>query len=161
MKHPRTVLIIGYGNPGRLDDGIGPAMAERFERLALPNVTVDSDYQLMVEDAVEIAEHNVVVFIDASVDPIEPFFFRRVHPGGTLHFSTHSADPGTLVQLAHELFHADTEAYLMGIRGYDFNEYAIGLSEKAIANMDEAFAYLKQAIEEDMFREYLPQTILQ
>ena len=27
------VLIIGYGNPGRLDDGLGPALAERFQGL--------------------------------------------------------------------------------------------------------------------------------
>ena len=26
------VLIIGYGNPGRLDDGLGPALADLMEK---------------------------------------------------------------------------------------------------------------------------------
>ena len=32
--HPK-IVVIGYGNPGRLDDGLGPALAEakeNFER---------------------------------------------------------------------------------------------------------------------------------
>ena len=50
-KAPRKVLLIGYGNPGRLDDGLGPALAAAVEKLAIPGVTVDADYQLNVEDA--------------------------------------------------------------------------------------------------------------
>ena len=34
------MLLLGYGNPGRLDDGLGPALAAQVERLALPGVTV-------------------------------------------------------------------------------------------------------------------------
>ena len=31
-----TVLLLGYGNPGRLDDGLGPALAAQVECLACP-----------------------------------------------------------------------------------------------------------------------------
>ena len=35
-------LVIGYGNPGRLDDGLGPALAEAVEKLDLPGlITLD------------------------------------------------------------------------------------------------------------------------
>ena len=51
------ILLIGFGNPGRLDDGLGPALADAIEKLALPGVTVESNYQLTVEDAAEIAKH--------------------------------------------------------------------------------------------------------
>ena len=30
---PRNVLLIGFGNPGRLDDGLGPALAAEIERV--------------------------------------------------------------------------------------------------------------------------------
>ena len=36
---PRRLLVIGYGNPGRLDDGLGPAFAAQVERLQLPDVS--------------------------------------------------------------------------------------------------------------------------
>ena len=42
------VLLLCYGNPGRLDDGLGPAFGEVLERESLPGVTVDLDYQLTV-----------------------------------------------------------------------------------------------------------------
>ncbi len=33
---PRRILLIGYGNPGRGDDGLGPLLAARIEALAIP-----------------------------------------------------------------------------------------------------------------------------
>ena len=77
---PATVLVIGYGNPGRLDDGLGPALAEALAALELPGVTVEANYQLTVEDAAAVAEHDVVVFADASVNGPEPYSFQPVEP---------------------------------------------------------------------------------
>ena len=45
-----SALVIGFGNPGRLDDGLGPALAARFEAKGLDDVVVDADYQLTVKD---------------------------------------------------------------------------------------------------------------
>ena len=36
------MLIIGYGNPGRRDDGLGPALAEIMEAKRLRGVAVDA-----------------------------------------------------------------------------------------------------------------------
>jgi len=69
------ILVIGYGNLGRLDDGLGPAFAERVQALDLSGVTVESNYQLNIEDADLIAQFDVVVFADASVNAEEPFEF--------------------------------------------------------------------------------------
>ena len=110
-----SVLVIGYGNPGRCDDGLGPALAEAVERLHLPGVTVEADYQLTVEDAAAAAAHRYVVFADASVGGREPFFFRAVHPAGGTSFSTHSVEPEAVLALARDLFQADTR----GLRARD------------------------------------------
>ena len=69
----RRALIIGYGNPGRQDDGLGPAIANTVASWALSNVTTDDPYQLNIEDAAALAEHELVVFVDASVDAPEPY----------------------------------------------------------------------------------------
>ena len=50
-----TTLLIGYGNPGRGDDGLGPAFARRIAARGLPGVTVEIDYQLTVDHALMIA----------------------------------------------------------------------------------------------------------
>ena len=49
------VLVIGYGNPGRMDDGLGPATIDELEKLAIDGVDLDADYQLTVEDAAAVA----------------------------------------------------------------------------------------------------------
>ena len=77
----KRVLLFGYGNPGRLDDGLGPALAQAVAEWELPEVTVDCDYQLMVEDSATVAGHESVIFADASLTGREPFFFERLEAG--------------------------------------------------------------------------------
>ena len=145
------VLLIGYGNPGRQDDGLGPALAAAVERLAIPGVTVDADYQLTVEDASAVADHDVVVFADADAAGPEPFSFRRVEPGSTLSFSSHRVDPSAVLALAHELFGARTGGYLLGIRGYAFDAFEESLSRPARANLASALAFIGPVLRERAF----------
>jgi hydrogenase maturation protease len=148
------ILLLGYGNPGRLDDGLGPALADLIEQLHLPGVTVSADYQLTVEDAAAVAEHDVVIFADAAVAGTEPFYFHRLAPAETdLSFSSHSADPAAVLALAHRLFHAQTRAYVLGIRGYAFNEFGERLSDAARANLAAAIEFLRQALHTGRFVE--------
>ncbi|VGO20887.1 hydrogenase maturation protease [Pontiella sulfatireligans] len=136
------ILIIGYGNPGRLDDGLGPAFAERARALELSGVAVESNYQLNVEDADLISKYEVVVFADASVDAAEPFEFQPLEKKAPMvGFSSHSITAGSLLGLAEELFGATPAAYTMAIRGYDFNEFGEVLSERALANLDAALEF--------------------
>jgi hydrogenase maturation protease len=139
----KRILLIGYGNPGRQDDGLGPALVEAIAQLQIPDVTIDSDYQLTVEDAAAAAEHDIVVFADAAVAGAEPFFFRRVEPAdATLGFSSHSVEPEAVAALARDLFHARLSAYALGIRGYAFGEFGEGLSEGARRNLAAAVDFL-------------------
>jgi hydrogenase maturation protease len=146
-----SVLVIGYGNPGRQDDGLGPALAEAVEQLRLPGVTVEADYQLTVEDAAAAAAHRYVVFADASVGGREPFFFRAVHPAAPTSFSTHSLEPEAVLALARDLFQADTRGYALGIRGYRFNEFGETLSDEARENLAAALRFIVPVLEECTF----------
>ena len=53
------ILVYGYGNPGREDDGAGPYLAGLFEEAGLLGVDTDADYQLQIEDAVAISEYDL------------------------------------------------------------------------------------------------------
>ncbi len=82
------VLLLGYGNPGRQDDGLGPAAAAEIEKLEWPGVTVCDNYQLVVEDAIEIAEHDVVWFVDAARTGAEPYEVRALSPAFDVAFTS-------------------------------------------------------------------------
>ena len=138
--------MIGYGNPGRLDDGLGPALAGKLEQEELPNVTVDSDYQLTVEDAAAVAQHEVVIFADAAVDGDGPYYFRRLEPADSAGFSTHHISPAGVLGLARACFGAAPRGYVLGIRGYEFDDFGEGLSPKARGSLSAAFDFLLAAI---------------
>jgi len=145
------VLVIGYGNPGRLDDGLGAAFAEALEGMALAGVAVEVDYQLNVEQAAAIAEHRHVVFVDASMNGREPFFFRRLEPVSGSAFSTHSLAPEALMAMARELFGAEPEGYVLGIRGYTFDGFGESLSPGAVENMRAALRFALPVLETRKF----------
>ena len=84
------VLVYGYGNPGRRDDGLGPALAGCLSERATEAVTVESGYPLQIEDAALVSEHDVVLFADAHRSCAEPFTLRRLTPRRGASFSTHS-----------------------------------------------------------------------
>jgi len=149
-------LLIGYGNPGRLDDGLGPALAEAVEKLKLPGLAVEANYQLVVEDAADFGEYDVVVFADADVGGPEPFWVQRIEPGGEMSFSTHSVQPKQLLALARKLFKAEPAAYVLGIRGYEFNEFGERLSPRARENLDAAVAYVVSSVRNGVFKEINP-----
>ncbi len=137
----RRLLVLGYGNPGRQDDGLGPAAAERIEALGLPGVTVDADYQLNIEDAAAVAEHDAVVFVDASLSGPEPMQWRPLAAASEITFTSHSVSAESVLAASKRHFGATPEAWVLGIRGYAF-EFAEGMTPKALANLEQAVAFL-------------------
>ena len=91
------IMLIGYGNPGRMDDGLGPALVKELEKLNLPGLDVEADYQLVVEDAELISRYDSVVFADAEIDCQTPFSFKEIQPENTLSFTSHSMTPQTVL----------------------------------------------------------------
>jgi len=147
-----SVLLIGYGNPGRLDDGLGPALAEAATRLAGnrrigDRLTVESCFQLAVEHAAQVANFDVVIFADADLRGPEPYRFERLQPSTEAAFTTHHVEPATLLGLARDLFGATPEAYVLGIRGYEFNDFGEHLSPKAQKNLAAAERLLESQLQ--------------
>ncbi len=150
---PQT-LMLGWGNEGRGDDGLGPALVRRLAARAPAGLEASSDYQLQVEDAYEVARYKRVIFVDADRSGPAPFSFRRLAPApSSLSFSTHSVTPGGLLALAGELFGGEPEAWLLGIRGYDFDRFEESLSPAARDNLAAAADFVASALEAREFNE--------
>jgi hydrogenase maturation protease len=135
------VLVLGYGNPGRQDDGLGPAVACGIGRMGWPNVSAYDSYQLNIEDALDVAEHDVVWFVDAARAGRSPFTVREVSPVFSLDFSSHLVRPEVVLALAGQYYGKSPRAFLMGIRGYQF-EFIEALSAGAAGNLALAMSAL-------------------
>jgi hydrogenase maturation protease len=115
---PRT-LVLGYGNPGRQDDGLGPAAAEEIAAMRLAGVTAYDGYQLNIEDAMDVAAHDVVWFVDAAkAGP--PFAITRLEPAARVDFTSHIVRPETILAIAEQCYARRPTAFLLAIRGHEF-----------------------------------------
>ncbi|MCZ7652285.1 MAG: hydrogenase maturation protease [Thermoanaerobaculia bacterium] len=149
-----ATLVLGWGNPSRGDDGLGPAFADGVAALALPEVEAESPYQLEVEYAAEVARYARVLFVDADRAGPAPFRIERLAPAAAApSFSSHSVAPGAVLALARDLFGALPEAWLLGIRGYEFDDFREELSAEARANLEAALGYARAALAAGHFEE--------
>ena len=137
--------MLGYGNPGRRDDGLGPALVARLEEARVNGLTLDADYQLNIEDGAAIAGHDYVLFVDAAKEGPEPFELRRVRPAPSIAFTSHTVSPEAVLAVCEDHFGAAPQAWTLGIRGYDF-EFVEGLTPRAQANLEEAVAFVLQKV---------------
>ena len=150
MNATADTLVLGWGNPARGDDGLGPALIEALAEMELPGVATDTDFQLQVEDAAEVARYRRVIFVDADRAGREPFSWRRLEPAKQkINFSTHSVAPAAVLALAAELFQARPEAWLLGVRGYRFDEFEEQLSGRASKNLEAATEFLRTTVQAD------------
>lgn len=154
---PKRILIYGYGNPGRQDDGLGNAFVQRFEEWVekekLTGFEFESNYQLNIEDAANIADKDLVVFVDASQEEIPDFELTPVDESTSVTFTTHAASPGYIFRLCREMFDHTPATYLLHIRGYEW-EFREGLTKKAEKNLEKSLEELKTQLKN-------PETLIQ
>ena len=112
------VLVVGYGNSLRSDDGAGPAVADRLAtdpRLA--GADVRSAHQLTPELALDASRIDLLVLVDANAEEAPgAVTVRRLEApaeGGTAW--THHLDPAGLAGLARELWGAAPPIVLVSI----------------------------------------------
>ena len=134
--------LIGYGNPGRGDDGLGPAFAARMA--GVPNLRVCSDYQLTVDHALLISDAKQVVFVDAMAGSDRPFELGQITPSTAQDLTSHSLSPAAVLALAFTLFNATPQGFVLGISGVSFGKVHEGLSPQARTNLTLAEAYFRK-----------------
>jgi hydrogenase maturation protease len=133
------VLIIGYGNPLRGDDGVGWRAVEKLQGiLREPWVHFLALHQLTPELAQPVADTGLVIFIDASVkDPPGSVGCRAIVPDDDdERIFTHSIIPDRLVSSARRPFGGAPRAFVYTIGG-EFFGYREGLSDIAESGLNE------------------------
>lgn len=147
----REIQVIGYGNPGRQDDGLGPAciarLQNRLPRALQSRINLRDDYQLNVEDALEVSSASNVIFVDASITATAPFAFSTLGATKSPTLGSHSLTPSQVIQLCRTLYDAQPAAYVMAIRGYAFDQFEEALSDRAEANLKTATDFLANWLE--------------
>jgi hydrogenase maturation protease len=141
------LLVLGWGNPGRQDDGLGPAIVEELAGMGIAGVSAESDYQLSIEAAADLAQAERAVFVDAALEGPEPFQVRRLEPSSTICFSTHALAPEAVLAVCEQAYQRRPESLLVGVRGYEF-DVAEGLSDGAQANSRAALEFIRQLIQD-------------
>jgi hydrogenase maturation protease len=141
-----TILVYGVGNPGREDDGLGVRFAEWVADTGFPGVSVDTNYQLNVEDALTISRYDIVVFADASVNKSRNFRLSALEPAAQIAFTTHAMAPGSVLAFCHDLYAKYPASFLLEILGCRWG-FAEGLSRPAKKRLTRACEFMAPLLE--------------
>lgn len=132
------VLLIGYGNTLRRDDGVGPMVARRFG--GRRGIVVITALQLLPEHIEAVARAKLLILVDAAVD-LGPGAVQCESLVPSDHRNAlvdlHQLGPKDLVAGARQVFGRSPKAWLVtiGAQDVDFGE---GLSEKVADAVDRA-----------------------
>jgi hydrogenase maturation protease len=119
------VLIVGYGNPLRSDDGIGWHAARLLATdPRLDGARVLARHQLVPELATDVSRASLVVLVDAAAegDPGSVAVRRIGSPPPTPITWSHHLTPDTLAGLADALYGAVPPIVLVSVAAESFAE---------------------------------------
>jgi len=157
----KRMLVIGYGNPYRRDDGVAlvvvnrlrtcqgrPPLEEGMDGLEELEEELDAIFlqQLTPELAEIIVQYEEVIFVDAHMGEY-PELLREVtlEPAARPAIVSHHLHPEALLALAEALWGRAPQARLLSIRGYDF-DFGTELSSQTQEGSERVVARIWKAI---------------
>jgi hydrogenase maturation protease len=137
----KKVMIIGYGNDLRSDDGIGQRIAEEIAAWHLPSVQSLAIHQLTPDLADALANSDLAIFVDACL-PVDGYDvqIQPLFPADDFDSSIHTGDPRSLLALTEVLYGCSPTAWLVTIPVVNFE---IGDRLSRIAEVGKAIALVK------------------
>jgi hydrogenase maturation protease len=140
------VLVLAVGNPSRGDDAIGPELAARLEAVALPGVEVISEFQLQVENALDLVGRDRVIFVDAGTNTPAPFELRPLGAAPEFLHTSHALSPeAVLATYLRVTGTAPPKSWVLCVRGESF-ELGEPLSADAAVNVEAAWRELRRRV---------------
>lgn len=116
-------LVIGYGNPLRGDDGLGPEVARRVgEIISGTALEILTPHQLAPELAEPVSRARLVIFVDARLGEIAgAWTSEEIKPADTLPPAiTHHLTPPVLLAYARALYGACPRALAVSVVAASF-----------------------------------------
>jgi hydrogenase maturation protease len=137
------LLVLGWGNLSRGDDGLGPLFVTGLrDQLSTPtNIEFLDDYQLQIEHALDLVGRRQVLFVDASLSCAAPFEAKTVQPRRDTSYTSHALTPEALLQVfVDSQGSPPPPATLLAIRGEVF-ELGECMSSAAQSHLASALAW--------------------
>jgi hydrogenase maturation protease len=142
--YAKETLLLGIGNSGRSDDGLGWAFLDRIRRDTAFAGRLEYRYQLQVEDAALISGAERVVFVDACAGVLpDGFQWQPCEPSREFEFTTHALAPQAVMHLCRDLYGKTPRADVLTIQGSCW-ELRTGLSPDAERRLEEALRFFKE-----------------
>jgi len=149
-----SIWVIGYGNPQRRDDGLGPYVASRLKEALKEKdeVLFHKLHQLEPDLAEDLREASLIIFVDATIKKVKGGWqWERVEPEpGRPYPPTHYIKPSFLLGMIESLYHQCPRAWLISIQGDDFS-FGEGLSLEAEKRACQAITGIVNFIETEIF----------
>jgi hydrogenase maturation protease len=149
------ILVIGFGNPYRGDDGLGLHAAEQFEGINHdPAVTVLAQQELHPELAEVLSHADFVIFLDATAQGVPGTvsvckLTAKCEVNGLF---SHELTPETLLAAAKVLYGRCPEGMLVSVAGENFG-ISSHLSPEVSAALPRVLARIEELIDSLQGRE--------
>jgi hydrogenase maturation protease len=131
------IIIIGYGNIYRADDGVAFAVINELRRQLRQKLLEEGDtgldelggendsiflLQLVPEIMEMLTGYNKIIFVDAHVGPdMEDINCSPVEAQYVSSSFTHHMTPSALLAFLKTMYQSEPQAHLVSIRGCDFD----------------------------------------
>lgn len=143
----RSILVVGYGNPLRRDDGVGQETAKQIATWEMPNVEAIAVHQLTPELAEPLARVEVAIFIDAYPATAEQNIqVRPLELAKSGKTSGHWCEPQVLLAMTQALYDGHPQAWWVMVPGVDFG-LGDSLSPVAKQGIESALQHIEQLIQ--------------
>lgn len=136
-------LVVGVGNVGREDDGLGWAFVDWLEDVGVcARAERVRRYQLLLEDADLFARFERALVVDATREECVPAYaLSSPEPRLDVTFSSHAMSVPCVLAATAACFGRVPAVELLAVRGYSWR-LRMGLTAHAAANLEAAIGAL-------------------
>ena len=145
------IVVLGWGNPSRGDDAIGPELMHRAQDLvasdpAYTGIALVEDFQLQIEHALDLQNASLALFLDASQAATAPFTLTRLASEADTSTTSHQLSPQAVLQVYAQLgLGPPPPSYLLRVRGDRF-DLGAPLAAPAAANLEAAWTLVARLL---------------
>lgn len=145
------VLIFAVGNESRGDDALGPLLLRQMdawlqEESRSEQFELLEEFQLQVENAMDMKDRQLVLFIDAGMGTQSPFSFYRAQANDAPVLYSHELEPEALLNVYGQFYQEPPpDVFILCVCGERF-ELGDGLSPEAAERLSLAFEFGKKLL---------------
>jgi len=140
------LLVLAVGNESRGDDALGPLLSRRLaDWVAGTEMAVEveliEEFQLQVENTLDLEDRKLALFIDAGNEPQSPFAFYQAVKQQMEGHTSHAVAPEALLGV-YAMVHDEEPPpmFVLCVAGSAF-ELGEPLSPQARLNLEQAFDF--------------------